>query len=104
MFAWNNCFKEGQDALERLHKSILPFVMRRLKTDVLEDLPEKIVQDYMCSMTTVQRFVYNHIVDMYQSTRRTSTSRPSFCALETIAELRKCTVHPSLVSHKSLEK
>ncbi|CAG9532635.1 unnamed protein product [Cercopithifilaria johnstoni] len=95
--------KEGQDALERLHKSILPFVMRRLKKDVLEDLPEKIVQDYMCSMTIVQRFVYNHIVDMYQSARRTSTNRPSFCALETIAELRKCTVHPSLVSHKSLE-
>ncbi|KAK6111163.1 SNF2 N-terminal domain family protein [Brugia pahangi] len=96
--------KEGQDALERLHKSVLPFVMRRLKTDVLEDLPEKIVQDYMCSMTTVQRFLYNRIVDMYQSARRNSTNnRPSFCALETIAELRKCTVHPSLVSHKSLE-
>ncbi|VDK62452.1 unnamed protein product [Onchocerca ochengi] len=95
--------KEGQDALERLHKSILPFVMRRLKTDVLEDLPEKIVQDYMCSMTTVQRFVYNHIVDMYQSARQTSTNRPGFSALETIAELRKCTVHPSLVSHKSLK-
>ncbi|KAM3725944.1 TATA-binding protein-associated factor [Dirofilaria immitis] len=95
--------KEGQDALERLHKSILPFVMRRLKTDVLEDLPEKIVQDYMCSMTTVQRFVYNHIVDMYQSARRTSTNRPTFCALETIAELRKCTVHPCLVSQKSLK-
>ncbi|MCP9265859.1 putative helicase mot1 [Dirofilaria immitis] len=96
-------FQEGQDALERLHKSILPFVMRRLKTDVLEDLPEKIVQDYMCSMTTVQRFVYNHIVDMYQSARRTSTNRPTFCALETIAELRKCTVHPCLVSQKSLK-
>uniref|UniRef100_A0A158Q845 TATA-binding protein-associated factor BTAF1 n=1 Tax=Elaeophora elaphi TaxID=1147741 RepID=A0A158Q845_9BILA len=95
--------KEGQDALERLHKSILPFVMRRLKTDVLEDLPEKIVQDYMCSMTTVQRFVYNHIIDMYQSARRTSTNRPSVCVLETIAELRKCTVHPYLVSNKSLK-
>ncbi|VDK77763.1 unnamed protein product, partial [Litomosoides sigmodontis] len=95
--------KEGQDALERLHKSILPFVMRRLKTDVLEDLPEKIVQDYTCNMTTVQRFVYNHIVDMYHSARRTSTNRPSVCALETIAELRKCTVHPSLVSQKSLK-
>ncbi|KAL3982802.1 SNF2 N-terminal domain family protein [Acanthocheilonema viteae] len=94
--------KEGQDALERLHKSILPFVMRRLKTDVLEDLPEKIVQDYMCNMTTVQRSIYNHIVNLYQSARRTSNS-PSFCALETIAELRKCTVHPSLVSHKSLK-
>lgn len=103
MFAWNDRFKEGQDALERLHKSILPFVMRRLKTDVLEDLPEKIVQDYICSMSAVQRFVYNHIVKLYQSSRR-STNRPGFCALETIAELRKCIVHPSLVSHKSLER
>lgn len=78
--------------------------MRRLKTDVLKDLPEKIVQDYMCSMTAVQRFVYNHIVDMYQFARRSSASRASFCVLETISELRKCTIHPYLVSQKYLEK
>ncbi|VDM94915.1 unnamed protein product [Thelazia callipaeda] len=95
--------KEGQSALDRLHKSILPFVMRRLKTDVLQDLPEKIVQDYMCSMTPVQRSVYSHIVEMYKLSQAPTSNGASLCALETIAELRKCTVHPALVSDKILK-
>lgn len=89
--------------MERLHKSVLPFVMRRLKTDVLKDLPEKIVQDYMCKMTTVQRSVYARIVEMSQALLGT-VGRQSFGALETIAELRKCIVHPVLVNPKALEK
>lgn len=33
---------EGQKALERLHGMIAPFLLRRLKKDVLKDLPDKI--------------------------------------------------------------
>jgi TATA-binding protein-associated factor len=32
-------------ALEALHKQVLPFLMRRMKEVVLEDLPPKIIQD-----------------------------------------------------------
>jgi SNF2 family DNA or RNA helicase len=34
--------KEEQNSLERLHKMIAPFLLRRLKKDVLKDLPDKI--------------------------------------------------------------
>ncbi|KAG2135970.1 hypothetical protein DEU56DRAFT_756383 [Suillus clintonianus] len=33
-------------ALEALHKQVLPFLLRQLKEDVLNDLPPKIIQDY----------------------------------------------------------
>jgi TATA-binding protein-associated factor len=49
--------------LQLLHQRVLPFIMRRLKTQVLQDLPEKIIQDYYCEMTDVQRKVYKHFED-----------------------------------------
>ncbi|VDK17373.1 unnamed protein product [Anisakis simplex] len=95
--------QDGENALERLHKAVLPFVMRRLKTDVLNDLPDKIVQDYLCVMTDVQRALYEHIIDLCKtglnSTEQQSEQRLS--ALETITELRKCVVHPVLVGAKA---
>lgn len=49
--------------LQLLHQRVLPFIMRRLKTQVLQDLPEKIIQDYYCEMTDVQRKVYRQFED-----------------------------------------
>ena len=39
------------NALKSLKKRIAPFIMRRTKTEVLKDLPPKVIQDYECSMT-----------------------------------------------------
>jgi TATA-binding protein-associated factor len=46
-------------ALESLHKQVLPFLLRRLKEDVLHDLPPKIIQDYYCELSDVQRVLYD---------------------------------------------
>lgn len=48
----------GALALEALHKQVLPFILRRMKTDVLHDLPPKIIQDYVCELTPLQRVLY----------------------------------------------
>lgn len=39
-------FEQGIIALEALHKQVLPFLLRRTKEEVLNDLPPKIIQDY----------------------------------------------------------
>ena len=44
----------GVLAMETLHKQVLPFVLRRLKEDVLDDLPPKIIQDYYCDLSPLQ--------------------------------------------------
>lgn len=48
----------GALALETLHKQVLPFMLRRLKEDVLSDLPPKIIQDYYCELSSLQKQLY----------------------------------------------
>ena len=37
-----------------LHRQVLPFLLRRMKEDVLQDLPPKIIQDYYCTLSPLQ--------------------------------------------------
>lgn len=55
--------REGEEALSLLHRQILPFLLRRLKTDVLNELPDKVVQDCLCQLTDIQKSMYAAIVD-----------------------------------------
>jgi TATA-binding protein-associated factor len=48
----------GLLALEALHKQVLPFLLRRMKEDVLDDLPPKIIQDYYCELSPLQAHLY----------------------------------------------
>ncbi|KAJ2852119.1 TATA-binding protein-associated factor mot1 [Coemansia brasiliensis] len=48
----------GESALKALHKQVLPFLLRRMKEDVLQDLPPKIIQDYYCDLSPLQKFLY----------------------------------------------
>ncbi|KAJ2754387.1 TATA-binding protein-associated factor mot1 [Coemansia pectinata] len=49
----------GELALKALHKQVLPFLLRRMKEDVLHDLPPKIIQDYYCELSPLQKFLYD---------------------------------------------
>lgn len=40
--------------MEALHKQVMPFVLRRTKAQVLQDLPPKIIQDIFCDMSPLQ--------------------------------------------------
>lgn len=48
----------GVLAMESLHRQVLPFILRRLKEDVLQDLPPKIMQDYYCDLSPLQVKLY----------------------------------------------
>ena len=48
----------GALAMETLHKQVLPFVLRRVKDDVLKDLPPKITQDYVVELSPIQVKLY----------------------------------------------
>jgi TATA-binding protein-associated factor len=44
--------------MDVLHKQVKPFMLRRLKSDVLDDLPPKILQDYYCDLSSIQCMLY----------------------------------------------
>ncbi|OWB58497.1 hypothetical protein B5S28_g4536 [[Candida] boidinii] len=52
----------GALALESLHKQVLPFLLRRLKEEVLSDLPPKIIQDYYCELSNLQKQLYKDFI------------------------------------------
>lgn len=49
----------GALAIEALHKQVLPFLLRRLKEEVLDDLPPKIIQNYYCELSELQKRLYD---------------------------------------------
>jgi TATA-binding protein-associated factor len=51
--------ERGALAIESLHKQVLPFLLRRLKEEVLEDLPPKIVQNYYCDLSELQKRLFD---------------------------------------------
>ena len=49
---------EGEAALARLHKQVLPFCLRRTKESVLTELPAKLLEDRVCELHPIQRALY----------------------------------------------
>ena len=90
--------EQGALALKALHKQVLPFVLRRMKQDVLDDLPPKIIQDYYCDLSSVQKIMYDdmlaksgkEIIQQDGSTKKTHV-------FQVLQYLRKLCNHPALV-------
>jgi SNF2 family DNA or RNA helicase len=51
------------EAKARLARRIRPFLLRRLKTEVAKDLPEKIEQVSFCELTAEQQEVYQQLLE-----------------------------------------
>ncbi|TPX34202.1 hypothetical protein SmJEL517_g03103 [Synchytrium microbalum] len=95
----------GALALASLHRQVLPFLLRRMKEDVLHDLPPKIIQDYYCELSPIQKMLYEEFsgtqarVDAESdltddATKTGSKGQHVFQALQ---YLRKLCDHPALV-------
>lgn len=52
--------EQGALTVGRLHKQVMPFVLRRTKDQVLKDLPPKIIQDVFVDLTPAQRRLYDN--------------------------------------------
>jgi TATA-binding protein-associated factor len=106
--------ERGQRALDRLHKQVLPFVMRRMKGDVLKDLPPKILNDVLCDLSPLQQRLYMDFgvagagaggggsvggdnVDAADGEGSADVSRQPSHVFQTLQYLRKLCSHPALV-------
>ena len=48
----------GALAIEEMPKQVLPFLLRRLKEEVLDDLPPKILQNYYCDLSDLHKRLF----------------------------------------------
>jgi SNF2 family DNA or RNA helicase len=87
-----------QTSLNEIRKRIKPFVLRRLKQDVLKELPDKIIQDYMCEMTEVQKELYKYYDKIYSNTNSLKKTKIKFNTLKLIDILRKICNYPGLLA------
>ncbi|KNC54357.1 TATA-binding protein-associated factor 172 [Thecamonas trahens ATCC 50062] len=83
----------GALALEALHRQVLPFLMRRLKEEVLDDLPPKIIQDVYCTLSPLQRELYAAVDEVGLGGKGASSKVHIF---RTLQYLRKVINHPTL--------
>ena len=81
-----------QTSLQEIRKRIKPFILRRLKSEVLKELPEKIISDYNCEMPKVQRDLYEQYNIMYNNNKANKEKS----TLSVIDKLRKICDHPFL--------
>jgi SNF2 family DNA or RNA helicase len=94
--------QHDREKAARLHAMIKPFILRRLKSQVAKDLPEKITNVKYSDMTADQEKVYEEVKSYYREKiigELAGTGRGSqqFTLLRGLTQLRQIANHPKLV-------
>ena len=92
-----------EDAAERLHKTIMPFVLRRTKEKVLKDLPPKIIQDMIVDQSPLQELLLGLSEAGHADSADGGWSESSSSSFSRFMHLRKLATHPALVFNASDE-
>ncbi len=93
--------EEGYEVLQELGKQIKPFTLRRLKKDVLEELPEKIEHTLLAEMTDEQKKIYMAYLqqikgEIDREIEEKGFERSQIKILAGLTRLRQICCHPTL--------
>ncbi len=91
------------DVIQELRRKIYPFVLRRLKKDVLKDLPDKIEQVLYVDMTKEQKKLYEQRRSFYQNAIKSQIAQKGlqqtrFFIFQALNELRQIASIPEAQS------
>lgn len=80
----------SENEIKRLQKMIRPFVLRRLKKDVLKDLPDKLEKNYYAKMEGEQRKLYDaHVKRMQLMLDKQSEEEFKSSKIQILSELTR---------------
>ncbi|MEO0514328.1 MAG: DEAD/DEAH box helicase [Planctomycetota bacterium] len=116
------------DTFAQVAAALRPFILRRTKTQVLDDLPAKTEQTIICEMEPAQRKVYDQMRKYYRGTLMKQLDAPApgssaskngkgngdetsgggvgksaFMVLEALLRLRQAACHPALIDKEGLD-
>jgi len=94
--------KNDTDKIGKLNAMIKPFILRRLKSQVATDLPEKVVNVQYATMTSEQENAYEEVKAYYRDKIIDELSIPgvskkSLTLLRGLTQLRQMANHPKMV-------
>jgi SNF2 family DNA or RNA helicase len=85
----------------QLARALRPFILRRTKGQVVQDLPEKTEQTLSCDMEPAQRQVYEQLRAHYRTAllrkEAAELNRSKIEVLEALLRLRQAACHPGLI-------
>ena len=92
--------QEDEDALQQLNFHIKPFILRRMKRDVLSELPEKIEKKMVSDMTEEQKELYVSYLsgvrrDLEHEIQTNGFEKSRMMILASLTRLRQICCHPS---------
>jgi SNF2 family DNA or RNA helicase len=92
---------QNADVMERLQRMMGPFVLRRLKKDVLRDLPDKIEENMLSHLEGEQRVIYDAQVQQLRDTLEGQSDeefrQQEIVVLAALTRLRQICCDPGLV-------
>ncbi len=94
--------QDDKEKAAKLNVMIKPFILRRLKSQVATDLPEKIINVQFSAMTAEQEEVYEEVKSYYREKiisdmQSTGRNNQQFTLLRGLTQLRQIANHPKLV-------
>lgn len=93
----------AEDTRGVLSRMLKPFMLRRTKEKVLEELPEKSEQVLFCEMSVTEKQFYTSLRDQYRasieaSIEKNGLGKSKIHVLEALLRLRQASCHPGLVN------
>ena len=100
---------DGRGSTEVVARAVRPYLLRRTKTQVLSDLPEKTEQTLFVELGESQRKAYDDLRDHFRQELagrigRMGIGRSRIAVLEALLRLRQTACHPGLVDPARLDE
>lgn len=94
--------------LVTLRKKVNPFILRRMKKDVLSDLPPVTEITYHCHLSEIQRELYNSYAksareELFQLVKKEGFDRVQIHVLATLTRLKQICCHPAIFAKDKAE-
>ncbi len=89
----------GSEATASIRRQISPFVLRRLKSEVASELPEKVYVDLACPMSPLQTSEYSRLLESARAELKNTAadSKSGFTMLSLLTRLRQAACDASLL-------
>lgn len=103
-----NPSQKKSESIELLRKKVSPFILRRMKKDVLEELPPVSEIVYHCHLSEVQRELYHSYAEsareeLSQLVKKEGFDKVQIHVLATLTRLKQICCHPAIFAKEKPE-